>query len=106
MGDADDCTLFRELQDRALAGLAKDQTLVLNFGLIEPFTTAFYSCLLKIRRGRVIARKARLVLCRLSSEHLENLRPVSGGTAVRHRDYPRRKALRKARDRQSVLDIW
>jgi anti-anti-sigma regulatory factor len=69
-GDTDDCELFRALRDGPLAALEEGQTLVLNFGLIEPFTTAFYSCLIKVREV-VLARKARLVLCRLHPEHLE-----------------------------------
>jgi hypothetical protein len=69
-GDVADCTLFREVYDRALAGLEEGQTLLLNFGLVEPFPTAFYSCLLKVREI-VLSRKARLVLCRLSADHQE-----------------------------------
>jgi anti-anti-sigma regulatory factor len=103
-GDVDDCTLFRELHDRALAGLAKGQTLVLNFGLIEPFSTAFYSCLLKVREV-VLARKARLFLCRLSSEHLEIFELFR---AARLFDIvnTEAQALRNAGGRRGVLDTW
>jgi hypothetical protein len=57
-------------RDGVLAGLEPGQTLVPNFGLIEQFPTAFYSWLLKVRE-LVLARKARLVLCRHSAEQLE-----------------------------------
>ncbi len=69
-GDIDDCALFRELRDRILAGLEAGETVVLNFGLLERFSAAFYSCLLKVRAA-VLAVKAHLVLCRLSPEHQE-----------------------------------
>jgi anti-anti-sigma regulatory factor len=69
-GNADDCSLYRALYDRVLHRLTEGQTLVLNFALIERFPTAFYSCLLKVRKD-VLARRARLVLCRIGPEHLE-----------------------------------
>jgi anti-anti-sigma regulatory factor len=69
-GDLHHCTLLRELQLRVLDGLEEGQSLVLNLGLIDMFPTALYSCLLKLREA-VLARKARLVLCRLSPEHRE-----------------------------------
>jgi len=68
--DGDGCPLFRELRDRVLEILEEDETLVLNLGLVEPFPTAFYAFLLRVREA-VLARGARLVLCRLSPEHLE-----------------------------------
>jgi anti-anti-sigma regulatory factor len=62
--------LFRELRDDVLNGLGENQTLILNLGLVELFPTALYACLLRVREA-VLARRARLVLCRLSPEHLE-----------------------------------
>jgi len=58
------CELFREIRTAVLDALEKGQTLVLNLGLIEPFPSAFYSWLLKVREA-VLARDARLLLCRL-----------------------------------------
>jgi hypothetical protein len=72
-GDVQDCVLFRELLDGVLAGLENGEVLVLNFGLVEVFPMAFYSCLLMVRQV-VLAAKAWLVLCRLSAEHLEIFR--------------------------------
>ena len=51
--------------------------MILNFGLVEPFPTAFYRCLLKVREV-VAARNARLLLCRLSHEHEEIFRLFKG----------------------------
>src|SRR5262249_23266339 len=56
-----ECTLYRELQAAALADLSEGETMVLNFGLIDWFTSAFYRLLLKVREA-VQARKAHLVL--------------------------------------------
>jgi anti-anti-sigma regulatory factor len=70
--DADiaSCELFQELRACVLKSLAAGDTLVLNLGLVEPFPTALYRCLLKVREV-VIQLQARLVLCRLSPEHRE-----------------------------------
>jgi hypothetical protein len=68
--DGDDCELFRELRAGVLADLEEGETLVLNLGLVEPAPTAFYSWLLRVREA-VLARRARLQLCRLSPEHQE-----------------------------------
>ena len=68
--DCDGGPLFRELRDGALGALEEGHTLVLNLGLVEPFPTVFYTWLLRVRKA-VLARKARLVLCRLSPEQLE-----------------------------------
>ncbi len=64
------CELFQELEGQVLRGLAAGDTLVLNLGLVEPFPTPLYRCLLKVRE-LVNQRRARLVLCRLSAEHRE-----------------------------------
>jgi anti-anti-sigma regulatory factor len=68
--DEKGCTLFQQLRDNVLVDLQPGETLVLNFGLIEQFPTAFYSCLLMIRKA-VLAVEGKLILCRLSPEHLE-----------------------------------
>ncbi len=61
----EDSTLYRDLHGLVLGDLAEGQTVVMNFGMIEPFTSAFYRLLLKVRET-VLARKARLVLCCLT----------------------------------------
>ena len=61
------CELFQELEAQVLGRLAGGDTLVLNLGLVEPFPTALYRCLLKVREV-VKRRGARLVLCRLNAE--------------------------------------
>jgi anti-anti-sigma factor len=68
--EADIFPLFRELFERALADLQENQTVILNLGLVEYFSAAFYRCLLKVREV-VAARHAELLLCRLSEEHEE-----------------------------------
>lgn len=62
--------LFQELEADVLRNLTAGNTLVLNFGLVEPFSTTLYRWLLKVREI-VNQRQARLVLCRLSPEHRE-----------------------------------
>jgi anti-anti-sigma regulatory factor len=57
-----DCALYRELDAVALANVAAGEALVLNFGLIDWFPTAFYRLLLKVRES-VQARNGRLLLC-------------------------------------------
>jgi anti-anti-sigma regulatory factor len=69
-GDIAACELYLALHEGVLAGLAAGERLVLNFGLVEPFTTAFYRFLLKVRED-VRERQAHLVLCRLGPEHRE-----------------------------------
>jgi hypothetical protein len=68
--DGDECALFRELRAGIVGTLKEGETLVLNLGLVEPVPSAFYSCLLRVRE-LVLARRARLLLCRLSPEHQE-----------------------------------
>ena len=57
-----DCSLYRELDAAALSQLAAGEAIVLNFGLIDWFPTAFYRLLLKVRES-VQTRNARLLLC-------------------------------------------
>jgi len=64
------CPLYQELFEQALADLREGQTVILNLGLVEQFPTTFYRCLLKVREV-VAARRARLLLCRLSPEQQE-----------------------------------
>jgi anti-anti-sigma regulatory factor len=60
-GHITDCSLYREI-DNALAGLAAGETVIVNFGLVDWFPTAFYRLLLALREA-ALARSARLVLC-------------------------------------------
>ena len=65
--DAEISPLYQELAERLLVKVREGQTVVLNFGLVEPFASAFYRCLLKVREV-LSARGAHLVLCQLSRE--------------------------------------
>ncbi len=75
--DGDDCALTRDLRAAVWADLGAGDTLVLNLGLVEPVPTALYSWLLRVREA-VLARRARLVLCRLSPEHRELFQLFNG----------------------------
>src|SRR5690349_3390234 len=75
--DADIFPLFQELFEKALADLQEGQAVILNLGLVEYFSAAFYRCLLKVRKV-VAARRAELLLCRLSPEHQEIFRLFRG----------------------------
>jgi anti-anti-sigma regulatory factor len=66
----DGCALLQDLKESVLDAMAPGHTLVLNLGLIERFPTALYRCLLGVREA-VLARNARLLLCRVSPEHRE-----------------------------------
>jgi anti-anti-sigma regulatory factor len=72
-----DCTLYQELHAAALADLAAGETVVLNFGLIDPFPSAFYRLLLAVREA-VQARNARLVLCCLTPNVQESFELMGG----------------------------
>ncbi len=71
--DPETCPLYRELFERLLTELHEGQTLILNFGLVEPFPTALYRWLLQVREFTAEAG-VRLILCRLSPEHEEIFR--------------------------------
>src|SRR5262249_28280325 len=68
--DAEVNPLYQELWCRVLFQLRHGQSVILNFGLVERFSSAFYRCLLKVREV-LASRGARLILCRLSPEHEE-----------------------------------
>jgi anti-anti-sigma regulatory factor len=63
--DIGDSILYRELHDGALAGLPSGGVLILNFGLVDAFSSAFYRLLLKARTD-LKAKDGRLLLCGLS----------------------------------------
>jgi anti-anti-sigma regulatory factor len=73
-----DCSLYRELDEAALADLAAGETMVINFGLIDWFPTAFYRLLLKVREA-VQARNARLMLCCFTANVRECFDLMGGG---------------------------
>lgn len=63
--DIGNCTLYVELHEGAIKGLPERGTLVLNFGLVDGFSSAFYRLLLRARAD-LKAKHGRLVLCGLS----------------------------------------
>lgn len=73
-----DCALFRELDAAALADLPAGETVVINFGLIDWFPTAFYRLLLKVREA-VQARNAPLLLCCFTANVQECFDLMGGG---------------------------
>jgi anti-anti-sigma regulatory factor len=75
-----DCALYREVDAAALADLPAGGTVVLNFGLIDWFPTAFYHLLLRVRQA-VQGRSARLLLCCLTP-HVRECFDLMGGGKV------------------------
>jgi anti-anti-sigma regulatory factor len=73
-----DCSLYRELDAAALEDLTAGDVIILNFGLIDPFPTAFYRLLLKVREV-VQARSARLLLCCFTPNVRECFDVMGGG---------------------------
>jgi len=58
-----ECSLFKEIQLLAkLDTLCEDETLVVNFGLVDWFPSVFYRILLALREV-VHEKKARLLFC-------------------------------------------
>ncbi len=110
VGEIETCPLFQEMQERALNELAEGELLVLNLGLVEWFPTPFYSLLLKVRE-MVVARHARLVLCRADANMQEGFdlfkasrlftittsegEAIQEVTASRSEETESRKAIRK-----------
>jgi len=70
IADSATSLLFREIQGAVLSDLPKGWTLVVNLGLVDAISAAFYRCLLYIRKC-VQARQGRLVLCGLTPLHQE-----------------------------------
>ncbi len=69
--------LFDDLHAAALAELKAGETLVMNLGLLERFNTDFYTMLLRVRRV-ILARGARLILCRLDGQVHQVIRLFRG----------------------------
>jgi anti-anti-sigma regulatory factor len=70
-------SLYKELNDGALQGLPKGGSVVLNFGLIDWFPTAFYRILLQAHADAK-AGGGRIVLCCLT-EHVREGFELMGG---------------------------
>ena len=60
------CRLFQDFDASVLDGMGPDETLVLNLGLVNPFPTEMYKCLLKVREV-LVRRHGRVILCGLSA---------------------------------------
>jgi anti-anti-sigma regulatory factor len=73
-----DCTLYQELDAAVLANLAAGEVLVLNFGLIEWYYSAFHRLLLKVRES-VQTHNARLLLCCFTPNAREGFDLFGGG---------------------------
>lgn len=73
----EDCELYQDLAETVLNQLADGESVVLNFGLVYWFPTAFYQVLLQFREA-VNKRKGRLFLCGFSPEIQESIRLFKG----------------------------
>lgn len=73
-----DCSLYRELAACALGDLAAGETVVMNFGMIDWFPTAFYRLMLKVHEA-VQTRRARLLLCCFTPNVRECFDLMGGG---------------------------
>jgi hypothetical protein len=80
LDDAEDiaeCSLYRAVHDAGLANLAPGEALVLNFGLVAWYPTAFHRLALKVAEA-VRAHKARLLLCCLTPIVQEGFQLMGG----------------------------
>jgi hypothetical protein len=66
------CRLFQDFDASVLDAMGPDETLVLNLGLVNPFPTEMYKCLLKVREV-LVRRHGRVILCGVSAETQEIL---------------------------------
>jgi anti-anti-sigma regulatory factor len=73
-----DCSLYRELHASTLSNVAAGELVLINFGLIDWFPTAFYRLLLAVREA-VQSQKARLLLCCLTPNVRECFDLMGGG---------------------------
>ena len=93
----EDCELYRDLSASLLSRMADGDALVLNFGLVYRFPTAFYQLLLQVR-GALHSRKCRLILCGFVPELLEGIQLFKGEKVfdiVHTEEQAVRKALTK-----------
>lgn len=64
--------LYKDIDATVLPNLGKGEALVLNFGLVDRFPTAFYRLLLKLRQN-VSSREVKMLLCGFSDAIMEGL---------------------------------
>ncbi|HEV3385295.1 MAG TPA: STAS domain-containing protein [Gemmata sp.] len=70
-------SLYKELHSGAIAGLPKSGTVILNFGLIDWFPTAFYRVLIQaLQDARSLG--GRVVLCCLTENVKEGFEIMGG----------------------------
>jgi anti-anti-sigma regulatory factor len=69
---AEDCELYRDFQAAVLDHVASNDMVLLNFGLVLYFPTAFYQVLLQLKHA-LQAKQARLALCGLGAEVQETM---------------------------------
>jgi anti-anti-sigma regulatory factor len=69
-GEAPHSLLFREVLTGALSDVTEGWTVVVNIGLVEAISAAFYRCLLAIRQ-HVLASRGRVILCGSTPLHEE-----------------------------------
>jgi anti-anti-sigma regulatory factor len=74
---AEDCELYQDLTATLLSRTAAGDSVVLNFGIVYWFPTAFYQVLLQFRVA-LEQRKVRLFLCGFCPEILESIRLFKG----------------------------
>jgi anti-anti-sigma regulatory factor len=68
--DSTTSPLFREIQGAVLSNLPSGWALIINLGLVDTINSAFYRCLLDIRKY-LQTRQSQLVLCNLTQRHRE-----------------------------------
>lgn len=73
----EDCELYKDLTESVLNRLAAGESVVLNFGLVYWFPTAFYQVLLQFREA-IAQRMAKLFLCGFIPENQESVRLFKG----------------------------
>jgi anti-anti-sigma regulatory factor len=75
--DIGNSELYRELHAGAIAALPPDAALVLNFGLVEVFVSAFFRLLIRTRED-LRAKNCRLALCGLTANSNEAFTVMGG----------------------------
>jgi anti-anti-sigma regulatory factor len=73
----EDCELYKELTTSVLNRISAGESVVLNFGLVHWFPTAFYQVLLQVREA-IQKRKGKLFLCGFIPENQESIRLFKG----------------------------
>ena len=73
----EDCELYQDLSTAVLNRIAPGDAVILNFGMVYWFPTAFYQVLLQFRAA-VQHRKGRLLMCSFAPELMESIRLFKG----------------------------